>query len=198
MKKVFVTLLMLMMVVGLFAAEIGSDESIINQKDTVTIKAEVKGKNAVAFTKGEYTGEKEGDSDWIAVTDTETTLTETNNWTTEFWASVKTNHVSPITVKVYATGLAKDYDSTTVDLNIKNGEQDVSFDAMPSSNYATSGVNATIAGDGKVLTFTEDGKTTGLRAFSNKLEISADGLKTAEAGKYSAYVTMVVEEGSTT
>ena len=192
MKKVFVTLLMLMMVVGLFATEIGSAESIVNQKDTVTIKAEVKGKNAVAFTKNEYKGQ-EGDSDWLVVTDTETTLTETNNWETEFWTSVKTNHASPITVKVYATGLAKDYDSKTVALNIKNGEQNVSFDAMPSSNYATSGVDATIAGDGKVLTFKEDGKTTGLRAFSNKLEISADGLKTAEAGNYSAYITMLVE-----
>lgn len=195
MKKVFVTLLMLMMVVGLFATEIGADESIINQKDTVTIKAEVKGKNAVAFTKNEYKGQ-EGDSDWIAVTDTETTLTEINNWTTEFWASVKTNHVSPITVKIYATGLAKAYDSADDIVDLKINE--TTFDAMPSESYATTGVDANIAGEEKVISFSEDDTKTGLRAFSKKLSISAEDLKSAEAGNYSAYITMVVEEGSTT
>ena len=187
MKKVFVTLLMLMMVVGLFAAT----ESVIGMDDTLKITAEVKDDNAAGFTAEEYTVDKTLTA--INDDDAKTILTG-ENYSTEFYASVRTNHASPITVKVYATGLAKQYDESTVGLKIN----DTTFVAMPSEDYATSGVNASVAGKGKVISFPETGEKTGLRAFSNKLTISAEGLKTAEAGKYSAYVTMVVEEGSTT
>ena len=193
MKKVFVTLLMLMMVVGLFAVE---TDTVVGMDDTLKITAEVKNNNAAGFTAGEYTSAADTLTP-IADNADETKLSG-ENYSTSFWASVRTNHASPITVKVYATGLAKDYDTDTVDLKVVSGNQDITFDAMPSEDYGTSGVNASITGVGKVISFSEDGTKTGLRAFSNQLSISADGLKNAEAGLYSAYITMVVEEGSTT
>ena len=188
MNKVFVTLLMLMMVVGLFAA---TETVVTDLDDTLKITAVVKNDNAVGFTAEEYTVDKTLTA--INDDDAKTILTG-ENYSTEFYASVRTNHASPITVKVYATGLAKQGDTTAEDLKINN----MTFDAIPSENYATSGVNANIAGEGKVISFSEDGTKTGLRAFSNLLSISAEGLKSAEAGTYSAYITMVVEEGSTT
>lgn len=188
MKKVFVTLLMLMMVVGLFAAP---TETVIGMDDTLKITANVENDNAVGFTVSEY--KIEDTLSPIADGAPETKLAG-EDYSTSFWASVRTNHASPITVKVYATGLAKPYDTTTVGLKINN----ITFDAMPSESYATSGVGENIAGEGKVISFPEDGTKTGLRAFSNNLSISAEDLKSAEAGDYSAYITMIVEEGSTT
>lgn len=190
MKKVFVTLLMLMMVVGLFAA---TETVVTDLDDTLKITAVVKNDNAVGFTADEYTIDKE-----LTAIDEENEKAKLSgeDYSTSFWASVRTNHASPITVKVYATGLAKQGDTTAVGLKINN---EITFDAIPSKDYATSGVDETIAGEGKVISFSEDdGTKTGLRAFSNQLSISAEGLKSAEAGTYNAYITMVVEEGSTT
>lgn len=180
MKKVFVTLLMLMMVVGLFAAE---------KEDTVIIQANVANKNIAAFTKSQITATDDFSSD---LTDSEKTLDTDGE--TSFYASARTNSHSLITVKIYATALTKtnDDDTTTsypLVINTKSYETAISTEATDNKTLAK-------ANDGTVVTFSEK-KGNGLRVFSNELDISAN-LAEAEAGKYEAYITMVVEEGSTT
>lgn len=180
MKKVFVTLLMLMVVVGLFADE---------KEDTVIIKANVANKNFAAFTKTQIISTDDFCND---LTDSEKKLNSEGK--TSFYASARTNSHSLITVKIYATALTKTNDDSTTTsyplvINGKTYETAISTEATENKTSAK-------ANDDTVVTFSET-TGNGLRVFSKKLEISAN-LAGAEAGDYSAYITMVVEEGSTT
>lgn len=186
MKKVFVTLLMLMMVVGLFANN--------EPPKTLKISADVGGENKVAFTETEF---QDIGSSWTEVLEgsEKAKLTKEGNWETTFYASVDTNSASLITVKIYATGLVRNNIDTPIVLKIGGDPGIKDFNAAPTEDTANNGITT---GDPVVFSETSTSNPSKRRAFSKKLTISAPGLEKALAGEYYAYITMVVEDGSTT
>ena len=181
MKKVFVTLLMLMMVVGLFANN--------EPPKTLKISADVDGENKVAFTEIEF---QNIDTPWTEVVEEseKAKLTKDGKWETTFFASVDTNSASLITVKIYATGLVRNNNDTPIELKINEKK----FNAAPTDDTANNGITT---GDPVVFSETTTSNPIKRRAFSKELTISAPGLEKALAGEYYAYITMVVEDGST-
>ena len=99
MKKVFVTLLMLMMVVGLFAATSTNHDSIM-------VQTTLKGTTTAAFTQSAYTDSSDSLTSYagpLSITNARSEV-ETDR-TTSIYASAHTTSNKAITLKVYGSAL---------------------------------------------------------------------------------------------
>lgn len=199
MKKVFVTLLMLMMVVGLFAAT-------QNGEDSLKVQATIGDKTYVTFSTDAYTTNTISGFDSL----TEPTLpitvdpSSTDDNKASFYASAYTNKSSAVTLRVYGTALTLQTssgdgsigynDKYTIPLTVKLGEDEDNNLVTESKNgvrlekATTDASKPTIGEDDSVLKLTEETASTTTRGLTGKLEIIADAATDKPAGTYDAYI----------
>ena len=200
MKKVFVTLLMLMMVVGLFAAVAGTGvKGSDTLPDSIKISATVTGGTAIYFADGESS---------TTVADTKPLeIGDDNKATADIYAVCETNSATPITLNLYGTALTlssgeNGYNSKgKVDLtatvsNVKGITElpettSVTFDDVSTSDIATNGTTTDLAR----ISFGEaSADAAGKRTLRAKISLEAD-MKDKTAGTYDSYLILEVAPG---
>ena len=200
MKKVFVTLLMLMMVVGLFAAT--------QTEDSLKVQATIGGETRVTFSTDAYTSDKI--SDFEDLTKPTSPITVNPNSTDgnkdSFYASAYTNKSSAVTLRVYGTALTLQTssddgsigynDKYTIPLTVKLAD-DESNDLVTESVEGVKLTKPTTTTTGTTkpseyadngLKLTEETQSTTTRGLTGKLEIIADSAADTPAGTYDAYI----------
>lgn len=198
MKKVFVTLLMLMMVVGLFAAT-------QNGEDSLKVQATIGDKTYVTFSTAAYTTDAITDFDSLTEPTSPITVdpSSTDDNKASFYASAYTNKSSAVTLRVYGTALTLQkptgdsigYDENyTIPLTVKLGEDEnnnlltESTSGVRLEKATTDASKPTIGEDDSVLKLTEKTESTTTRGLTGKLEIIADVATDKPAGTYDAYI----------
>ena len=199
MKKVFVTLLMLMMVVGLFATvannkEKGSDST----PDHIKITATVPGDTAIYFA---------GDDSSTTVADSKTLdIGEDNKATADIYAVCETNSATPITLNLYGTALTLKNDTGYSSAN--KGKVDlkatvtsvgdtitdlttptVTFDDATTTDIAT---NGTTTGLDKISFGESSADAAGQRTLRAKISLEAN-MTDMTAGTYDSYLILEVD-----
>lgn len=202
MKKVLLTLLMLMMVVGLFAA------TSINH-DSILVKTVLKGKTTAAFTQVAYndsSGSLTAYEGPLLITDVSSD-TETDR-ETSIYASAHTTSNAAITLKVYGTALTLNTSSNDTP-NYKNDETiklTVSLDSTEeaantlttsgssSVEFSSAAPNNGQRGDiSACLTLTDKASEPySTRNLTGKLKIAAEKAVDQTAGTYEAYLWLDV------
>ena len=204
MKKVFVTLLMLMMVVGLFA----------ESKDTAKVTATVGAVNKAWFAEEQNTQEKPGELQSVPMGSGALDA----NSTATIYAVGKTNKMEGFSLTVYGTALTlvTDEDENKFDGNnyigitvtVAEEENTDTSSTAKSKSFNTpvdtgSTAAATTEGEGFVIAVvppTSVVPDTGTRIKEKTLKISvtsgadgADKIDTVASGSYWAYLTLVYD-----
>ena len=203
MKKVFVTLLMLMMVVGLFAE---------SKNDTAKVTATVGAVNKAWFAEEQNTQEKPGELQSVPMGSGALDA----NSTATIYAVGKTNKMEGFSLTVYGTALTlvTDEDENKFDGNNYIGitvtveEENTDADGPKNSKsfntpVSTGSTSATTSGEGleiAVVPPTSVVPDTGTRIKEKTLKISvtsgadgADKIDTVASGSYWAYLTLVYD-----
>ncbi len=202
MKKVFVTLLMLMMVVRLFAAVAGTDvKGSDTLPDSIKISATVTGGTAIYFADGESSTTVANEKEILPIG------ADNNKVTADIYAVCETNSATPITLNLYGTALTlssgeNGYNSKgKVDLtatvsNVKGITElpettSVTFDDVSTSDIATNGTTTDLAS----IPFGEaSADAAGKRTLRAKISLEAD-MTDKTAGTYDSYLILEVAPG---
>ncbi len=206
MKKVFVTLLMLMIVVGLFA----------DNSDKVKITAHVDGDTNVRFTSGAFvkTGTLDNLLDAEGPSDTSINPVSDNaeERKVSFWVSAHTTASSKVTLKVYGSGLTlvttpasengqeATYGSEIIPLKVSlvSAEDNSTYNYLvqgeESSSTITLNSSASAASDNNTfIILTESADPSSTRGLTKQISVEVEEKATeAPAGDYEAFIYLAV------
>lgn len=202
MKKVFVTLLMLMMVVGLFAAT-------STNYDSIMVKTTLTGTTTAAFTQTAYTNESGDLTTYdgpLSISDARSEIEADR--TTSIYASARTTSNAAITLKVYGTALTLNtsssdspsyndketiklmvsLDSTEQQVNTltTSGKSEIEFTSATPENKERGEISDCLT----LVDKTSDSYST--RNLTGKLKIVAEKAVDQTAGTYEAYLWLDV------
>ena len=197
MKKVLLTLLMLMVVVGLFAAT--------QTEDSLKVQAIIGDKTYVTFSTAAYTTNTIDAFENLTKPTSPITVnpSSTDGNKANFYASAYTNKSSAVTLRVYGTALTLQktsgdpvvYDSNyTIPLTVKLVDDDSNSLITESANGVeltepTTGATKPSEYAGTELKLTEKHSTiTTTRGLTGKLEIIAGSATDKPAGTYDSYI----------
>ena len=204
MKKVLLTLLMLMMVVGLFAAD----------TDQVKITAHIDGETNVRFTNAAFgkTGTLAELTSAGAPSDTEVNPVSDNapDRTASFWVSAHTTASTKVSLDVYGSALTlittpasegtnATYGNKTIPLKVSlvSSEGDTNtynyLVAEESSSSITLNASVPDCDSNTALTLTESGETSSTRGLTGQISVEVENKETeAPAGDYEAFIYLAV------
>lgn len=203
MKKVLLTLLMLMMVVGLFAAD----------TDQVKITAHIDGETNVRFTNAAFgkTGTLAELTSAGAPSDTEVNPVSDNapDRTASFWVSAHTTASTIVSLDVYGSALTLITTPASEGTNATYGKTIPLKVSLVSSEGGTNTYNYLVAeessssitlnasapdGDSNTaLTLTESGETSSTRGLTGQISVEVENKATeAPAGDYEAFIYLAV------
>ena len=201
MKKVFVTLLMLMIVVGLFAAT-------STNYDSIMVKTTLTGTTAAAFTQTAYTNESGDLTTYdgpLSISDARSEIEADR--TTSIYASARTTSNAAITLKVYGTALtlntsssdSPDYNDAekiklTVSLDSTEVANTLTTSGSPSVEFSDAAPDGGQRGEiSECLTLTDNtADSYSTRNLTGKLKIAAEKAVDQTAGTYEAYLWLDV------
>ena len=203
MKKILLTLLMLMMVVGLFAAD----------TDQIKITANIDGVTNVRFTNNAFGKTSTLDSLLEAASPSDTNIEPVSDNEEDrkvsFWVSAHTTASSKVTLKVYGSGLTlvttpasgdgqnTTYGSEIIPLTVSL----VSDEENETYNYLVPGEKSTITlnssapdGDSNAfMTLTESDEPSSTRGLTKQISVEVENKETeAPAGDYEAFIYLAV------
>ena len=205
MKKVFVTLLMLMMVVGLFA----------DNSDKVKITAHVDGDTNVRFTNDGFAKTGTLDSLLEAASPSDTNIEPVSDNEGDrkvfFWVSAHTTASSKVTLKVYGSGLTlvttpasgdgqnTTYGSEIIPLTVSlvSDEENETYNYLvpgeDSSLPITLDSSASASDSDTFIILTESDEPSSTRGLTKQISVEVENKATeVPAGDYEAFIYLAV------